>query len=99
MDLSEHALELADEAIEAAFEKNEGSASNAEITAAVFGALMASGEVVPPPQGAVDPMRWVRAFNSLEKAVTNVLDDDHPANLDYLARAHAATLREVGPNP
>lgn len=49
--------------------------------------------------GAVDPMRWIRAFNSLEKAVTNVLDDDHPANLDYLARAHAATLREVGPNP
>lgn len=52
------------------------------------------------PQGAVaDRDRWIRAFNSLEKAVTNVLDDDHPANLDYLARAHRAVLREVAPKP
>jgi hypothetical protein len=46
---------------------------------------------------AVDRDAWVRAFNSLEKAVTNTLDDDHPGDLSYLESAHRAALRDVGP--
>jgi hypothetical protein len=39
--------------------------------------------------------KWIRASNSLEKAVTNFLNLDHPADEAYLERAHKAFMREV----
>jgi RNase adaptor protein for sRNA GlmZ degradation len=41
-------------------------------------------------------MKWVRAFNSLEKPVTNHIERCMDA--DDLERAHRAVMREYGPN-
>ncbi len=39
--------------------------------------------------------KWIRASMSLEKAVTNFLNLDHPADEAYLERAHRAFMKEV----
>jgi len=45
-----------------------------------------------------DRDKWIRAFNSLEKAVTKVLDEDHPADMAYLQAAHNKVMEEIGPD-
>jgi hypothetical protein len=42
-----------------------------------------------------DRNKWIRAANSLEKAVENFLNLDHRADEKYLETAHKAFLREV----
>lgn len=52
--------------------------------------------LVDATDAQADRNRWIRAFNRLEKAVTNHVRDCIDA--DGLAHAHKAVMREVGPN-
>ena len=48
--------------------------------------------------GRAEGAKWIRAFNRLEKAVTNHVSKDC-VDSDGLEHAHQAILRDLGPPP
>ena len=65
------------------------------LATAVVAGVEVAGKVRDANQA--ERARWVRAFNRLEKAVTNHIRDCIDA--DGLAHAHKAVMRDVGPRP